>query len=197
MVRLVLPDPVFDDVPFAPDERRVLVPVHDFGVSAIVDVGEGNRGGESGVIEISVANRVARVSLRRSGRHTVVAGRLDGAFVAAAWPLSIPFSPRLCLPPGCPAAWTIRSPWNGHEPVMSLEVRVVTRGGQTRPVALHDVAAWRDIHHLPPASGITHWRLGCDEWFVLGDFPGGSRDSRQWGPVGSDRFHQRLSMPCR
>ncbi len=196
-VRLMLPDPVFDDVPFAPGERRVLVPVHDFGVSAIVDVGKGDRGGESGVIEISVANRVARVSLRRPGRHAVVAGRLDGAFVAAAWPLSMPVSPRLCLPPGCPAAWTIRSPWNGHEPVMSLEVRVVTRGGQTRPVAILDVTAWRDVHHRPSASGTMQWRLGGDEWFVLGDFPGGSRDSRQWGPVGNDRFRDRLTTSCR
>jgi type IV secretory pathway protease TraF len=31
---------------------------------------------------------------------------------------------------------------------------------------------------------MAEWRLGPDEFFVLGDFPSASRDSRHWGPLG-------------
>lgn len=196
-VRLTLPDPVFDDVPFAPDERRVLVPVRDVGVAAVIDVVGRDHGGAPALVEISVADRAAQVSLRRPGRHAVVAGRLDGAFVAAAWPLSSSVCPRSCLPPGCPPVWTMQRPWHGSEPVTSLEVRVVGSASRTDGARIADVVAWRDVHHLPPASGSICWPLGSNEWFVLGDSPGGSRDSRQWGPVDSGRFHHRLATSLR
>ena len=196
-VRLMLPDPVFDDVPFAPGERRVLVPVHDVGVAAVIDVGRGARVEAPASAEISVGSRVVRVAFRRAGRHAVVAGRLDGSFVAAAWPLTPSVCPRSCLPSGGPAVWTIQSPWNGHDPVTSLEVQVVASTSLTPGATIRDVTAWRDVHHRPPASATTRWRLGRDDWFVLGDHPGGSRDSRHWGPVCSDRFRARLTTPYR
>jgi len=196
-VRLMLSDPVFDDVPFAPGERRVLVPVHDVGVAAVIDVGGVARAEAPASAEISVGSRVARVAFHRAGRHAVVAGRLDGAFVAAAWRLSPSVCPRSCLPSGCPVVWTIQSAWNAHDPVTSLEVQIVASTSRTTGAIIRDVTAWRDVHHRPSASGTMQWRLGSDEWLVLGDFPGGSRDSRQWGPVGRDRFRDRLTTSCR
>jgi type IV secretory pathway protease TraF len=196
-VRLMLSDPVFDDVPFAPGERRVLVPVHDMGVASVIDVGEDDPAGAPACVEIGVGARAVRVAFHRAGRHVVVAGRLDGAFVAAAWPLSPSVCPRSCLPSGWPVVWTIQSPWNGHDTVSSLDVQVVASASRATGATILDVTAWRDVHHRPSASGTMQWRLGGEEWFVLGDFPGGSRDSRQWGPVGNDRFRDRLTTSCR
>ena len=196
-VRLTLPDPVFDDVPFAPGERRVLVPVHDVGVAAVIDVGGGERAEGPASVEIRVGSRVVCVACRPAGRHAVVAGRLDGAFVAAAWPLPPSACLRSCLPPGCPPVWTMQRAWLASDEVASLEVQVVASTSLTPGAIIRDVIAWRDVHHLPPASATTRWRLGGDDWFVLGDHPPGSRDSRHWGPVGTDRFRGRLTTPCR
>jgi len=196
-VRLTLADPVFDDVPFAPDERRTLQAVRDVGVVAMVDVAAGDGTGGRGMAEVRVGGRTARIAIRRPGRHAVVAGRLDGAFVAAAWQPAMRGARRWCLPPDGPPAWTVQSPWTDSAPVTSLEVRLVDFGSCTAGVTLGDVVAWRDVHHVPPASGAARWPLGDDAWFVLGDFPGGSHDSRQWGPVGSDRFSACLALSAR
>jgi hypothetical protein len=163
----------------------------------VIDVGEGDPAGAPACVEISVGARAVRVAFHRAGRHAAVAGRLDGAFVAAAWPLSPSVCPRSCLPSGWPVAWTIQSPWNGHDPVTSLDVQVVASALRATGATILDVTAWRDVHHRPSASGTMQWQLGNAEWFVLGDFPGGSRDSRQWGPVGSDLFRDRLTTSCR
>jgi type IV secretory pathway protease TraF len=45
------------------------------------------------------------------------------------------------------------------------------------------IVVWRDILHRTAADGVPEWRLGPDAYFVLGDFPSGSRDSRHWGPL--------------
>jgi type IV secretory pathway protease TraF len=75
---------------------------------------------------------------------------------------------------------------------MSCAVRTVASGTAMPRVVIDDVVAWRDIHHVAPAAGTTQWRLAADEWFVLGDYPGGSRDSRHWGPVRIERFRERV-----
>lgn len=193
-VRFVLPDPVLDDVPFAPDERRVLVPVSDVGVAAVIEV-DTDDGPVS--VEISVASRGVRMHLRKPGRHAVVAGRLDGAFVAAAWPLGPGAVTRSCLPPGGTVEWSVQSRWNPGEPVTSLDVHVVAPSAQAGGARIVDVVSWRDVHHLVPATGTMQWRLNGDEAFVLGDYPGGSRDSRQWGAVGIEGFRTRLAAPSR
>jgi type IV secretory pathway protease TraF len=196
-VRLVLPDPVFDDMPFAPDERRVLLPVSDVGVAAVIAVERSDHGDARAEVEVFVASRGVRVRLPRPGRHAVVAGRLDGAFVAAAWAFEPQRDVRSCLPPGGLAAWPFHQVWDRAEPVMSCAVRIVASSTGTPRVVIEDVVGWRDVHHMAPASGTTRWRLATDEWFVLGDYPGGSRDSRHWGPVLIDRFRQRLAPSSR
>jgi len=193
-VRFVLPDPVLDDVPFAPDERRVLVPVVDVGVAAVIEV-DTDDGPVS--VEIFVASRGVRMHVRKPGRHAVVAGRLDGAFVAAAWPLEPGAVTGSCLPPGGPDEWSVQSRWNPEEPVTSLAVHVVTPLARSKRATIVDGVSWRDVHHLVPATGTMQWRLNGDEAFVLGDYPGGSRDSRQWGSVGIEGFRTRLTAPSR
>jgi type IV secretory pathway protease TraF len=48
---------------------------------------------------------------------------------------------------------------------------------------IEQMAVWRDILHRPAADGVVEWRLQSNAYFVLGDFPSGSRDSRHWGPL--------------
>lgn len=196
-VRIELQNPVFDDVPFAPYEQRVLAPVSDVGVSAIVHVDRDDRGDVPASLEIAVASRVISVQIRRTGRHAVVAGRLDGAFVAAAWPLEQRSGTRSCLPPGGPDGWAVQSRWNPDESVTSLVIRRDALAPHPTRLRITEVVAWRDIQQLVPATGTTRWQLDDDTFLVLGDYPGGSRDARQWGPVGVDRFRDRLMAPRR
>jgi type IV secretory pathway protease TraF len=57
--------------------------------------------------------------------------------------------------------------------------------------SVEKIFAWRDVLHRSGADAIVEWRLGPRECFVLGDFPSGSRDSRQWGPIPADRILHR------
>ena len=79
----------------------------------------------------------------------------------------------------------------------SLAVHVVTPLARSKRATIVDGVSWRDVHHLVPATGTMQWRLNGDEAFVLGDYPGGSRDSRQWGSVGIEGFRTRLTAPSR
>ena len=61
-------------------------------------------------------------------------------------------------------------------------------GVQGLEVWLRELTVYRDIYHsghavgtVPPAT--THWQLGEDEYFLLGDNAPVSVDSRVWGPV--------------
>ena len=61
-------------------------------------------------------------------------------------------------------------------------------GARSLDIWLNDLTLYRDIYHsthavgtLPPPA--AQWQLGPDEYFLLGDNPPISRDSRQWGPV--------------
>ena len=191
-VRIAVDAPVFDDVPFAPDERRLLVPVRDVGITAVVRVAA-SPGRRPPPIEVRVGDRMARVHLPAAGRFAVVAGRLDGCFVAGAWPVGVSTAAEAVVPGGAPEAWSLGRPWIGSEPTATCEVVV---GGSARGDAcIEGVTAWRDMHALPPADGTARWRLGSDECFLLGDFPAGSRDSRHWGPLDATRLRHRLAMP--
>lgn len=192
-VQTVFDHPVFDDVPFAPDERRLLVPVRDVGITAVV-VMTALPGQAPPAVEVRVADRMARVHLPRAGRFAVVAGRLDGCFVAGAWPIGGRARAEAVVPWGAPAAWSLECPWIGSEPVETCEVTVVGEGGRGDG-RIEGVVAWRDMHALPPAAGTTRWPLQAAECFVIGDFPGGSRDSRHWGPVATSRLHERVVTP--
>jgi len=193
---------VLDDVDFAPDERRMLLPVHDVGLAAMVRA-HGDPAAPPR-LRARVGPVVVTWRLTSSGAFAAVAGRLDGQFVAACWEVSADECRRTGtdepLPPGIPADWQVVRPW----PVTAAEtddpraaacgVWIGDAATPERGDADHDSdprageimswTLWRDVLHRPAADGRDEWRLGRDEYFVLGDFPSGSRDSRHWGPLG-------------
>ena len=190
------PDLVLDRAPFATEMVNLrLLPVRDVGFAAIIDVADGPPARARGTVgPLSITWRLA------AGRVCLVAGRLDGHAVAVAWPL--PAGPglseesRRCLPPGAPGRWNAARPWpadDGDEaaPAMSL---VLLPEGEARG-AMKRVIVWRDVRYRPPADGTTRWHLGSDAFFLLGDFPAGSRDSRAFGPLRRSGLRHRIAAP--
>jgi type IV secretory pathway protease TraF len=197
-IRLVIEQQPLDDAPFAPAERRVLLPVRDVGLGVVIHADKSDA-----CLRLTIGERIARFTLPAAGRCMLVAGRLDGRFVAAAWPLASsgckPEGTRSGLSGQPPAAWQLVSPWVGATPTdapLILECREETSRADGR-VSVEKAFAWRDILHRPAADQIVEWRLGPREFFVLGDFPSGSRDSRQWGAISRDRILHRATSATR
>ena len=186
---------VFDDVAFAPEERRLLVPVRDLGLAAVVRASAVSATGAQADFEVRIGRREVRVRARAAGRHAIVAGRLDGHFVATAWPMPDHQPIPGPVPAGSPATWTVSRPWGGEGAIETLRVRVAASGDDG--ARIEHVVVWRDVHYLPPATGAVCWRMGAGECFVLGDFPAGSRDSRDWGTVPLAALGQRLEWSAR
>jgi len=184
-----------DDTSDYPGTRR-LVPIRDVGVAAVVRVGRGSPSAASR-LRVRVGERIVTWQISAPGRHAVIAGRLDGHLVAASWPLTaaaVP-PPRSCLPPQCPPVWQVAVPWpeaaTGEEaPLLAIGLEGDTG---SRP-ELESAIPWRDVLYRPLATGVETWQLGPHEWFVLGDFPAASSDSRRWGPVPRDAFRHRVFL---
>jgi type IV secretory pathway protease TraF len=189
----------------------MLLPVRDVGLAAVIHLPESPADHAAVRVLARVGGFVVPWRLKASGRYAVVAGRLDGHVVGAAWPIAdtdgrtAPI--RSCLPPLAPVAWDVARPWrdeltfdaDGMPPALSLGL---TSAGSpmSRDEAdalIENVTVWRDIHHRPAANGVVEWRLGPDAFFVLGDFPSGSRDSRHWGPLGRSDFCHRAQPVAR
>ncbi|MFM1903895.1 MAG: Signal peptidase peptidase [Planctomycetota bacterium] len=175
-----------DNADFEPAETtRLLLPVHDAGLAAVVNVEK-----PGGSITARVGPLIVRWRVRARGRVVVVSGRLDGQAVAVAWPLPTGRAPatvgRSCLPAGVPVAWDVARPWppgSDEEFAPAVELVVEERMGHAEPSAVIEaVTGWRDILYRPAGNGSRRWQLEPDEVFLLGDFPSGSRDSRQFGP---------------
>ncbi len=193
-IQIVVDHPPLDDAPFAPGERRVLLPVRDIGLAAVVNAQKSNA-----CLRITVGDRAVRFKPQGPGRFMLVAGRLDGRVVAAAWPLDArdkKLEGERSGLSGCPpAAWQLAKPWadNGSaDAPLLLECRDESTPA-SGAMSVEKLFAWRDILHRPGADAIVEWRLGPQEFFVLGDFPSGSRDSRQWGPIAADRVLHRAT----
>ena len=198
---------VLDDAAFAPSERRLLVPVRDVGLTAVIRVPTTPSPKEPIHVRIGVGGFVIPWRLTASGRYAVVAGRLDGHVVGVAWPIAGDNGQReesrSMLPSQPPDAWDVARPWmpstadaddtDGPLPTLSLGMTAagvpVDRGAAD--AMIERVAVWRDILLRPAADGVVEWRLGTDQVFVLGDFPSGSRDSRHWGPLGRGLLRSR------
>ena len=186
---------VLDDAAFAPEERRVLLPVRDVGLAATIHVSQPPSGSTSARVIVCVGDRLVPWRFQAAGRYAVVAGRLDGHLVGVAWPIATdhhwPAGSRSCLPRQPPASWDLATLWpdNAERTTdsmpTSLELRV------TATAVIQSVIIWRDILRRPAADGITQWQLGPDTFFVLGDFPAGSRDSRHWGPLSRDQLRMK------
>ena len=211
VIRLLVEAPILDDAAFAPEERRLLLPVHDVGIAAIVTL-QVSPAMPAGVI-LSVDARAARFTPTASGQFVLVAGRLDGRFVAAAWPVPPgargAVTERGALPGGAPAEWSIARHWPAGDAAPDhprlLECRLepafkqaFETDGADAVITIDRLSVWRDILHRPAADGVTEWSLGPDDVFVLGDFPSGSRDSRHWGPItAAGMVHCVLNFPDR
>jgi len=198
---------VLDDAAFAPSERRLLMPVRDVGLTAVIRVPTTPSAKEPLHVRVGVGGFVIPWRLMASGRYAVVAGRLDGHVVGVAWPIADDNDSnerrRSCLPSRPPGVWDVARPWlpstadaddtEDPQPRLSLGMTAarvpVDRGAAD--AMIERVAVWRDILHRPAADGVMEWRLGPDAFLVLGDFPSGSRDSRHWGPLGRDAFLHR------
>lgn len=128
---------VFDDAACAPTERRLLLPVRDVGLAAVIRIRELPASSVSVATSASVATRAsvatsararvgvrlrARVGghvipwqIRAAGRYGLVAGRLDGHLVGVVWPIEDgdgwPDHHHSCLPPLPPTTWDVAQPW--------------------------------------------------------------------------------------
>lgn len=194
---------IFDDAPFAPDERRLLLPVRDVGVAVITRHRSSARAPPIRSIIVGVGERSVAFRCPPRGRYMLLAGRLDGHLVASAWPIpqfpllqQIPQSSHGRLDadasrqlpiPGVPDGWRIVSPWemsaDASTPTMTVRCPSDESALATATECLESIIVWRDVHHRPPADGAASWELRDDEFFLLGDFPSGSVDSRRWGPL--------------
>jgi type IV secretory pathway protease TraF len=194
------PTTVLDDAPFAVGEvSRLLLPVRDVGFAAEIDVPAAAGGAR---IRAAAGPLAVTWRLTRPGRYAVVAGRLDGQAVAAAWLLPAGSAaagvPRSCLPPVPPEAWDVARPWSDEadrsteDDEQSPSVSLAVFAAGSPPVGIARVSVWRDILLRPAADGIAAWALGPRELFVLGDFPSGSRDSRHFGPLPLTALRHRV-----
>jgi hypothetical protein len=184
------PQPILDEAEFAPDEQRWLEPVPDGGICAVVSLpGTAGKVG-LGRVCLGIDRRSVEWSVPQPMRLAVVAGRLDGCFVASCWQVAGEAAAgKSAWPGGAPAAWSVREPWpRGKEPCarFSLEVDSAAGVAGTSAAAIEELVFWRDVHQLPPENGTTTWQVGPNAFFMLGDFPAGSRDSRHWGPLGRE-----------
>ncbi|MEI7781846.1 MAG: S26 family signal peptidase [Planctomycetota bacterium] len=203
LIRLLVEGPILDDAAFAPEERRLLLPVRDVGIAAIVTLK--GRSATAARVILSVDTRAVRFTPTASGQFALVVGRLDGRFVATAWPLAPGanggVSRRDALPGGAPHEWSVARPWPdcdaAPEDPPVLECRLETDGTEAA-LTIDRLSVWRDVLQRPAADGVSEWRLRPDALFVLGDFPSGSRDSRHWGPITAAHVVQRVvNFPTR
>ncbi|MFM8805705.1 MAG: S26 family signal peptidase, partial [Planctomycetia bacterium] len=100
---------VYDDAAFAPAERRMLLPVRDVGLAAIIRVANAATAPHPLRVRMRIDDAVVAWSFDTGGRFAIVAGRLDGQLGAAAWPLAASArwtaAGRSALPPRPPSAW--------------------------------------------------------------------------------------------
>lgn len=60
-------------------------------------------------------------------------------------------------------------------------------GADAADLAVSNLEVLRDVHYTPGPGGQTRYRLGPDEYFVLGDNSANSVDSRHWSKAGGVR----------
>ena len=192
---------IYDDVSWLPKENRHLNSVQDIGISVVLDI----RLQEGNSFEIFFADNqsAARIIVRRQGRLAVIAGRLDGQFVVAAWPLAqkrtaggISDSQNNSDLYGLPRLWSaclnVSNKKREKQRVQSLSVGIKKIGSQEESpsgvpemVTAEGLLVWRDIYWLSMPNK-TEWIVPEKHVFVLGDCPAASRDSRQWGSIPLD-----------
>jgi len=186
------PVTVLDDAPFAVGEvSRLLLPVRDVGFAAEVVLAAAPVR-----VRATAGPLTVRWRLHAPGRYAVVAGRLDGHAVAVAWPLAAgrgaSASDHGCLPPLAPEAWDVARPWPEATHDAGAPSLALAAGEADGAATIERVMLWRDGLLRPAADGVVRWPLAEDQIFLLGDFPSGSRDSRQFGPFARPALRHRV-----
>ena len=202
---------IYDDVSWLSKETRRLNIVQDVGISAVLDIDLHEGCG----LEILVGKNqhIARLVVRKQGRLAVIAGRLDGQFVVAAWP--IPRSHQE-LSEGhrdgsVPLACEVPEEWSAelaiaheeHQPQdlssLVLGIKLIAESYEVSEKKMCTVTAeklvvWRDIQWLATPNK-SEWSVPAGHVFVLGDCPAASRDSRHWGSLPIDAIQGKVLQP--
>lgn len=174
---------VYDDCPEAVSERRLLLPVTDGGAWALVACGSADRASR---VTMALGEGIVTWAVERAAAVLVVVGRLEGRFVAGAWPaeamLPAVEGARVPWPAGLSADWQVERPWQGTAVTpFAAEVEC----GEATVVA---AGLWRDILHRPAADGTCAWVVGPREVWLIGDSPAVSHDCRHHGAIDRGRL---------
>jgi signal peptidase I len=198
---------VYDDASWLMEETRSLNSVQDIGISVVLDI----RLQEGNSLEVLVKNgqAIARVVVKRQGQLAVIAGRLDGQFVIAAWPIprkrqagEIYDDRNKYVRSELPAAWSARLNVPNKKnlahsvPTLAVGIKSLSVQGKLLSdepciVKAEAVCVWRDIYWLATPNK-TKWNVPKDHIFVLGDCPAASRDSRHWGCLPCDAIQGKV-----
>jgi hypothetical protein len=156
-------------------------------------------------VVMGVGDRLVRWRPSCRGRFAFLAGRVDRHLVGVAWRLAGRASEAgsgrigrpLRLPSDPPSAWSLAEPWAEADATVTPRLTVAIAGlgdaSAAGGVSVERLLLWRDLLYRPAADGTTEWTLGSGEVFLLGDFPSGSIDSRQFGPVPRKSLRHRVT----
>lgn len=179
---------VLDDADFATEVNRPLLPVRDVGIAMIVRAPT-----TSTRIHIGIDASQVTWELAAHHRACFVAGRLDGHLVATGWTIPDARAPVEggCLPTPAPDTWSHVIPLPEGD-AATTDAPAITLDVHDDTAVVEQLTLWRDVLYRPGADGREEWRLKPDEFFMLGDFPTASRDSRHWGPLPREALRHRV-----
>lgn len=186
----------YDESPWLERESRRLEQARDIGLLVVARLKAADQ--VPGEVIIQVGEQATRLVPRGAGRFACVTGRLDGRYVAAAWPLpdredradrpvKLLGRTRQLFPQGLPARWQATAPAIDADGVAPIRIGV---RGPAR-FLISRLLLWRDVHWLPHGRQ-SCWDVPAGHVFLLGDCPAASRDSRQWGPLPAEAVLGRV-----
>lgn len=184
------PDEVLDDVAFTREVNRSLETVRDAGLVASLSTGTA-----AARLRATIDGAAVEWRLPAAAEVRVVAGRLDGHLVAVAWrdrAAHAPADRRSGLPSRVPDAWSFATTCPVDRAQAARPECGIAVTGDAR---IDHAAGWRDVHLRPATDGNASWQLAAGSYLVFGDFPTGSIDSRQWGPLRITSVRCRIRRP--